>query len=100
MPSQLAEKSPPEAVIAPSARASVDGPRNRATQSNGSRSIAQRGKTKATLSGTRVATNLTAPELEVLRIIGEDAERNGTSKLTLRQINQIIRKARAEKKTS
>jgi hypothetical protein len=41
---------------------------------------------------------LAAPEPEVLRLIGEEAERNGTSKLTSRQIDQIIKATRAQKK--
>jgi hypothetical protein len=43
---------------------------------------------------------LAAPEPEVLRIIGEESERKGTSKLTSRQIDQAIRMARAQKKKS
>jgi hypothetical protein len=41
---------------------------------------------------------LAAPEPEVLRIIGEKSKRNGTNKLTPRQINQLIKEYRAEKK--
>jgi len=42
---------------------------------------------------------LTAPEPEILRIVGEEAKRNGTSGLTSRQIDRIIRATRAAKKT-
>ena len=40
---------------------------------------------------------LAATEPEVLRVIGEESVRNGTSKLTLRQINRIIKAARSKK---
>jgi hypothetical protein len=39
-----------------------------------------------------------APEPEVLRIIGEESQRSGTSKLTTREIDQIIKATRAQKK--
>lgn len=38
---------------------------------------------------------LAAPELEVLRIIGVESKRKGTSKLSSRQIDKIIQLARA-----
>jgi len=41
---------------------------------------------------------LAAPEPEVLRIVGEEANRNGTSGLTSRHIDGIIRATRAAKK--
>jgi hypothetical protein len=41
---------------------------------------------------------LAAPEPEILRIVGEEAKRNGTSGLTFRQIDGIIRATRAAKK--
>jgi hypothetical protein len=37
---------------------------------------------------------LAAPEPEVLRVIGEGSKRNGTDKLTSRQIEQVIKAAR------
>jgi hypothetical protein len=39
-----------------------------------------------------------APEPEVLRIIGEESQRNGTSRLTTGEIDQIIKAARDKKK--
>jgi hypothetical protein len=41
---------------------------------------------------------LAAPEPEVLRILGEESERNGTSALTSRQIDRLIQASRAQKK--
>jgi len=38
-----------------------------------------------------------APEPEVLRVIGEESKRKGTDKLASRQIDQVIKSARAEK---
>jgi len=40
---------------------------------------------------------LAAPEPEVLRVIGEDSERSGTSTLTSRQIDKIIKASRLRK---
>jgi hypothetical protein len=40
---------------------------------------------------------LAAPEPEVLRVIGAESERKGTSSLTSRQIDQIITASRAER---
>jgi hypothetical protein len=38
-----------------------------------------------------------APEPEILRLIGEESQRNGTDKLTSRQIDKIIGVARKRK---
>jgi len=40
---------------------------------------------------------LSAPEPEVLRLIGEESRRKGTDKLTSRQIDQVVKSARAAK---
>jgi prevent-host-death family protein len=60
--------------------------------------IEKRGTPKAVLLSIRDYVKLAAPEPEVLRIIGEDSERNGTNTLTSRQIDQIIKATRAQKK--
>ena len=62
--------------------------------------IEKRGTPRAVLLSLRDYVKLAAPEPEVLRIIGEESERKGTSKLTSRQIDQAIRMARAQKKKS
>ena len=41
---------------------------------------------------------LAAPEPEVLLILGEESKRNGTHKMTQRQIDQEIKAYRAQKK--
>jgi hypothetical protein len=45
----------------------------------------------------RDCVKLAAPEPKVLKVIGEESERNGTSKLTSRQIDRIIKAARSLK---
>lgn len=60
--------------------------------------IEKRGTPRAVLLSLRDYVRLAAPEPEVLRIIGEESERKGTSKLTPRQIDQAIRRSRAQKK--
>lgn len=50
------------------------------------------------LPGDRDYVRLAASEPDVLRIIGEESQRNGTDKLTSRRIDQIIRATRAQKR--
>jgi len=40
---------------------------------------------------------LAAPGMEVFKLIGEESKRKGTDKLTSRQIDQVIKTARAQK---
>jgi len=56
--------------------------------------IEKRGTPRAVLLSLRDYVKLAAPEPEVLKIIGDESERNGTSALTSRQIDQVIRTAR------
>lgn len=60
--------------------------------------IEKRGTPRAVLLSLRDYVKLAAPEPEVLRIIGEQAERAGASTLTGRQIDQAIKAARVRKK--
>jgi prevent-host-death family protein len=60
--------------------------------------IEKRGTPRAVLLSIRDYVKLAAPEPEVLRILGEESQRSGTSALTSRQIDQIIQAARGEKK--
>jgi prevent-host-death family protein len=60
--------------------------------------IEKRGTPKAVLLSIRDYVKLAAPEPEVLRLIGEESKRNGTNKMTSRQIDQEIKAYRAEKK--
>ena len=59
--------------------------------------IEKRGTPKAVLLSIRDSVRLAAPELEVLRAIGEESQRKGTDKLTARQIGRAIKVARAGK---
>ena len=58
----------------------------------------RRGTPKAVLLSIRDYVKLAAPEPEVLRIIGEESKRNGTNTMTPRQIDQVIKDYRAQKK--
>ena len=60
--------------------------------------IQKRGKAKAVLLSIRDYVRLAVPEPEVLKLIGKEAERNGTSKLSTPQIDTIIRKSRLQKR--
>jgi len=59
--------------------------------------IEKRGAPKAVLLSIRDYVRLAAPEPEVLRVIGEESQRNGTDKLSLAQIDQVIKAARMQK---
>src|ERR1700757_4141516 len=59
--------------------------------------IEKRGTPKAVLLSIRDYVRLAAPEPEVLRLIGEESRRKGTNALTSRQIDQVIKAARAQK---
>jgi prevent-host-death family protein len=56
--------------------------------------IEKRGTPKAVLLSIRDYVKLAAPEPEVLRVIGEESERKGTSSLTARQIDQVVKASR------
>ena len=60
--------------------------------------IEKRGTPRAVLLSIRDYVKLAAPEPEGLRIIGEESKRNGTNKMTQRQIDQEIKAYRAQKK--
>ena len=60
--------------------------------------IEKRGTPRAVLLSLRDYVKLAAPEPEVLRLIGEESEQKGTSKLTSRQIDQAIKMSRAQNK--
>lgn len=59
--------------------------------------IEKRGTPKAVLLSIRDYVRLAAPEPEVLRIIGEESQRKKTDMLSSRQIDQVIKAARAQK---
>jgi prevent-host-death family protein len=59
--------------------------------------IEKRGTPRAVLLSIRDYVKLAAPEPEVLRILGEESERKGTSALTSRQIDRVIKASRSQK---
>ena len=59
--------------------------------------IEKRGTPKAVLLSIRDYVRLAAPEPEVLWLIGEESKRKGTDRLTSRQIDRVIKAARAAK---
>ena len=59
--------------------------------------IEKRGTPRAVLLSIRDYVRLATPEPEVLKALGEESARNGTSKLTSRQIDQIVAAARNRK---
>jgi prevent-host-death family protein len=59
--------------------------------------IEKRGAPKAVLLSIRNYVRLAAPEPEVLRVIGEESRHKGTDTLSSRQIDQVIKAARAQK---
>jgi hypothetical protein len=60
--------------------------------------IEKRGTPTAVLLNIRDYVKLAAPEPEVLKIIGDEAKRNRTHALTSRQIDEVVKLARADKK--
>jgi prevent-host-death family protein len=71
---------------------------NRVEDERRSLIIEKRGTPRAVLLSIRDYVKLAAPEPEILRIIGEESEQNGTHTLTSRQIDRIIKATRAQKK--
>ena len=59
--------------------------------------IEKRGRPRAVLLSIGNYVKLAAPEPEILRIIGEESIRNGTSSFRRGQIDRIIRASRKQK---
>jgi prevent-host-death family protein len=85
-------------VSALSARANFGKLLDRVDDERRSLVIEKRGTPRAVLLSIRDYVKLAAPEPEVLRILGGESERNGTNTLTSRQIDQVIKATRAQKK--
>src|SRR6266446_10989823 len=97
MASLTTGKSDTIVVSVLSARANLGKLLDRVDDERRSLVIEKRGTPKAVLLSIRDYVKLAAPEPEVLRVIGEESERNGTSTLTSRQIDQIIKTSRSQK---
>ena len=85
-------------VSALTARTNLGKLLNRVDTERRSLIIEKRGTPRAVLLSIRDYVKLAAPEPEVLKIIGQESERNQTSSLSSRQIDQLIRTTRAQKK--
>lgn len=59
--------------------------------------IEKRGTPRAILLSIRDYVRLAAPEPEVLKTLGLESRRKGTTTLTSRQVDRIIKEARAKK---
>jgi len=59
--------------------------------------IEKRGTPRAVLLSIRDYLRLAAPEPEVLRVIGVESHRKGTTTLTTRQIDRVIQSTRTQK---
>lgn len=59
--------------------------------------IEKRGSPRAVLLSIRDYVRLSAPEPEVLRVLGQESRRKGTHRLRSRQIDRIIKAARTRK---
>lgn len=59
--------------------------------------IEKRGSPKAILLGIQDYIRLAAPEPEVLKSLGEASIRRGTDKVTMRQIDRVIKAARTSR---
>ena len=62
--------------------------------------IEKRGIPKAVLLSIRDYVKLAAPEPDVLELIGEESRRNRTDELSSRKIDQVIKAARAARKST
>jgi len=85
-------------VSAVRARANLGALLRRIEQERRSLVIQKRGTPKAVLLSIRDYVRLAAPEPEVMRVIGEESRRKGTDKLTSRQIDQIIKSTRTQRR--
>jgi prevent-host-death family protein len=97
MGTALISKNGSIVVSALSARTNLGKLLNRVDAERRSLVIEKRGTPRAVLLSIRDYVKLAAPEPEVLRLIGQKAEQNGTSALTSREIDRIIKAARTRK---
>ena len=95
LPIPKANKSEVFIISALRARANFGKLLSRVENDRHSLIIEKRGTPRAVLLGLQDYVRLAAPEPEVLRLIGEESEASGTSALTSREIEKIIKTARA-----
>jgi prevent-host-death family protein len=85
-------------VSALTARANFGKLLSRVEEEQRSLVIEKRGIPRAVLLSIRDYVKLAAPEPDVLRILGEESARNKTNTMTSRQINEVIKATRVQKK--
>jgi prevent-host-death family protein len=95
MPTSKSQRSEGIVVSALRARANFGKLLSRVEDQRGSLVIEKRGTPRAILLSIKDYVRLAAPEPEVLRVLGEESIRNGTDTLSSRQIDQVIKAARA-----
>ena len=95
MPTSKAQRSEGIVVSVLRARANFGKLLSRVEDQRGSLVIEKRGTPRAILLSIKDYVRLAAPEPEVLRVLGEESIRNGTDTLSSRQIDQVIKAARA-----
>lgn len=98
MATSTTAKSTSIIVSALDARANFGNLLTRVDEERRSLIIEKRGTPRAVLLSIRDYVKLSAPEPEVLRLIGEESERNRTSNLSSRQIDQVIKSTRTHKR--
>ncbi len=98
MPTLKAGKIEGNVVSALRARANFGKLLSRVEDERGSLIIEKRGTPRAILLSIKDYVRLAAPEPEVLRVLGEESVRHGSERLTSRQIDQIIKAARADRR--
>ncbi len=70
----------------------------RVEENSGSLVIEKRGTPRAILISIRDYVRLAAPEPQILKVLGRESKENRTDTLSSRELDQIIRKTRAQKK--
>ena len=60
--------------------------------------VEKRGSPKAIILSVADYIRLAAPEPEILKIVGQESKQKGTNRLSMGQIDSIIRKARKDKR--
>jgi prevent-host-death family protein len=98
MPALRAQKNEGIVVSALRARANFGKLLSRVEEERGSLIIEKRGTPRAILLSIKDYVRLAAPEPEILRVLGEESVRNGIDILTSRQIDQIIKATRADRR--
>ena len=88
------EKKDPNVISALRARSQFGRILQRVDEEHRSYVVEKRGKPKAIILSIKDYIRLAAPEPDILRTIGQESRREGTDKLSMRQIDALIKEAR------